>query len=128
MALVVVVPAVLVLVNLSAGEEPSRPAARGATLPVGDVSSCQDLAADPLFGGRAFAFLETTPGEGQLQCVLDLSGAPAPLAALGLRTDCPPGLSTMVAFTRDPAGSWFVDLDQTQLLDGDDGSCSVVPD
>jgi len=125
MALLIVLPTVSVLLFRSPGDEPAQ-VDRGVTLPVGAASSCQDLAADPFFSGQAMAMLETTPGVGQLACVLDLSGARAPLDALGLQTDCPVGLSTIVAFTRD-SGSWFVDLDGTQSLNADQGSCSVAP-
>lgn len=90
---------------------------RGAALPVRDAATCDELAADPLFGGRASPLLVVSAGIGTPQCTLDVIGTPELLDTLDIGMNCLVGTSTLVAVYREPSGAWFVDHEQTRDLD-----------
>jgi hypothetical protein len=96
--------------------EPDRDGADG--LPVGaDVSTCDELVADPLFGEEAELFMSmATPiGARPDRCTLAFDRGASVLDVLGVDTMCSPGWSVVVAVDRDSSGAWQVDPDSEQL-------------
>jgi len=100
-----------------AGGRPGVGSSRGAALPVGEAASCDELAADPFFGGQVSPFLVISSGVGRPQCTLDVIGTPELLDALDIEMSCLVGTSTLVAVSQEPSGAWFVDHEQTRNLD-----------
>lgn len=91
-------------------------------LPVrADVSTCDDLVADPLFRHQADVMLSlATPSETPPDhCTLTVEREAPVLDVLGVDTACSPGWSVVVAVYRDRSGAWQVDPDGDQLgVDG----------
>lgn len=99
---------------------PERESADG--LPVGtDVSTCDELVADPLFGNAAevMVAVATPRGSPPDGCTLTVDRDATVLDTLGVDAMCPPGSSVLVAVHPDSSGTWQVDLDNEQL--GTDG-------
>jgi hypothetical protein len=100
-----------------AGERPATGSSRDAALPVGDAATCDELAADSLFGGQASPMVVISSGVGRPQCTLDVIGTPELLDTLDIEMSCLVGTPALVVVYQEPSGAWFVDHEQTHDLD-----------